>query len=637
MLQKLREKTSGWIAGAILVLLIVPFAFFGVENYFTQPAATYVAKVNDTEIEQQQYSKRFDEFRSQMRQMMGDRFDPAQFESAETKRQVLDRLIDEELLRQAAENSGVIVPAERIRQEIAQIPAFQAEGKFSPEQYRAILAAQNMSPRSFQDRLQRDLMLQAIPSELVSSGFVTDAYLSRYLALRDQTRSFDYLLLPPPGADQVGEIDEAQLQAHYEKNADRYVEPETVVLEYLELDASTLEVPVSADESTLRQRYEEQKTRYVEPEQRLASHVLISVDANADAEAQKAAQAKAQSIAEQARAPGADFAALAKAHSEDPGSKNTGGDLGWIEKGITDPAFEAALYAMQPGTISDPVKGADGWHVIQLREVKAEAGKPFEEVRAEIEREYLDGERERKHSEIAGKLIDVIYRDPSTLAAASTELGLPIQRTERFSREGGPGIAANPEVLRAAFSDPVLVDRAVSDPIDLGPSHSVVVRVAEHTPAKPRKFEVVRDQVRESLVAELAAEKSREEAKAALEKLRAGGTLAALAAERKLELRSADKVGRAGATVDPTISEQAFEMPHPAEGKPSFDTVELPTGGHALIALKQVVDGDPSKVDAAARASLAEQLAQAMAGAEANDYVKALRSAAKIDVVEDRL
>src|SRR5688500_13340197 len=132
MLQKLRDKTSGWIAIAILILLIVPFAFFGVENYFTQAAATYVAKVNDTEIEQQQYSRRFDEFRSQMRQMMGDRFDARQFETPESKRQVLDRLIDEELLRQAGEAAGVVVPPERIRKEIGSIPAFQAEGRFSP-------------------------------------------------------------------------------------------------------------------------------------------------------------------------------------------------------------------------------------------------------------------------------------------------------------------------------------------------------------------------------------------------------------------------------------------------------------------------------------------------------------------------
>jgi peptidyl-prolyl cis-trans isomerase D len=637
MLQKLREKTSGWIAGAILVLLIVPFAFFGVENYFTQPAASYVAKVNDTEIEQQQFSRRFDEFRNQMRQMLGERFDASQFETAESKRQVLDRLIDEELLRQASEAAGVIVPGARIRKEIAAIPAFQADGKFSPEQYRSILAAQNMSPRFFEDRLRRDLLLQAIPSELVSSGFVTDEYLSRYLALRDQTRSFDYVLLPPPSAEQAGTIDDAQLQAYYDEHAASYVEPETVVLEYLELDAATLEVPVSVDESTLRQRYEEQKTRYVEPEQRLASHVLISVEANADAEAQKAAQAKAQSIAEQARAPGADFAALAKANSDDPGSKNTGGDLGWIEKGVTDAAFEAALYAMQPGTISDPVKGADGWHVIQLREVKAETGKPFEEVRAEIEREYLDGERERQFSELAGKLIDVIYRDPSTLATASAEFKLPIKRTERFSREGGPGIAANPDVLRAAFSDPVLIDRAASDPIDIGQSHSVVVRVAEHTPATPRKFEDVREQVREALLAERIAAKAREDAAAALETLRGGTTLAALAAERKLEVRNAADTGRGGATVDPTITARAFELPHPAEGKPSLGSVELPAGGHALIALTKVQDGDPAKVDAAARASLAEQLAQALAGAEANEYVKALRKAAKIDVVEDRL
>jgi peptidyl-prolyl cis-trans isomerase D len=637
MLQKLREKTSGWIAAAILVLLIVPFAFFGVENYFTQQVATYVAKVNDAEIGQEDFRARFEEFRQQMRQMMGENFDAQQFETPESKRQVLDRLIDEELLRQAGERIGVIVPPARLQKEIASIPAFQSQGRFDPAQYRAILAAQGMSPRSFEQRLQHDLTMQAVPSQLVSSGFVTDEYVARYLALRDQARSFDYVVLPLPAADQVGEVTDAQLQEFFDKNADRWVSPETLVLEYLEIDASKLDVPVTADESTLRQRYEEQKTRYVEPEQRLASHILIKVDANADAAAQKAAQAKAQSLAEQARAAGADFAALAKANSEDPGSKNLGGDLGWIEKGITDPAFEAALYAMQAGTVGDPIKGADGWHVIQLREVKAETGKPFEEVRAEIEREYLEGERERLYSDISGKLVDVIYRDPTTLDTAAQELELKVQRTERFGRGGGNGIAANPDVLRAAFSDPVLIDGTVSDPVELAPGHTVVVRAVDHVPAAPQKLDTVRDQVRAELVAERAGKLAGEKAEAALAKLQKGASLADVAAEHGAEVRSADKAGRSGATVEPAVAQRAFALPRPAAGKPSVGSAELPGGAHALIALKEVVDGDPAATDAAARSALAEQLAQAMAGTEANAYVKALRQAAKIEVVEDRL
>jgi peptidyl-prolyl cis-trans isomerase D len=637
MLQKLREKTTGWVAVVIVGMLVVPFAFFGVENYFTPQASNYVAKVNEKEIGQAEFIARFEEFRRQMRQMMGEQFDARQFESAESKRQVLDRLIDEELMRQASEKLGVIVSPTSLQKQIAAIPAFQANGQFDPNQYRTMLQAQGMTPRAFEERLRRDLVMQALPSQLMESGFVTEDYVRRYLALRDQTRSFDYVVLAAPAADAIGEVTDEEIQAYFEANAARYVSEERVSLEYIEVDAAKLDVPVAADEETLRQRYEEQKTRFVEAEQRLASHILVKVDPNADADAQKAAQARAQALVERARADGADFAALARESSEDPGSKNLGGDLGWIEKGITDPAFEAALFALEAGSVSEPVKGADGWHVIQLREVKAETGQPFEEVREELEREYLDGERERIYSDLSGRLVDIIYRDPTTLQTAADELDLEIQRSESFTRAGGPGIASNPEVLRAAFSDAQLVDGTVSDPIDLGGSRTVVVRSVDHVPAAPQPLAEVEDQVRSALVAERVAAKSREVAEAALAKLQAGETLASVAAGLGVEVSKAEAVGRVGATVDPVVSQHAFGLPHPVEGKPSVGMVELPSGGHALIALTAVKEGDPGASDAEMIAALREQLSQAMGGAEAAAYVKALRQAAEIEVVEDRL
>lgn len=387
MLQTLRDKTSGWIAPVILILLIVPFAFFGVENYFTQDVASHVAKVGDKEIGQEEFRARFEEFRNQMRQAMGEGFDSREFESAQNKRRVLDRLIDEELLRQAAERLGVTVSPMQMQKEIAQIPAFQVEGKFDSNQYRLVLASQGMTPRAFEERVRRDILLQALPTQLVATGFVTGDYVSRYLALRDQTRTFAYVELPSAGPESIGEITDADVKTWYDEHPEQYVSAETLGLEYIEIDGSKVDVPVTVDESTLRERYEEQKARFVVAEQRLASHVLIKVAPDADADAVKAAQAKAADLAARARVEGADFAALAKENSEDPGSKNTGGDLGWVEKGIFEPAFETALFAMQPNTVSDPVKTAEGWHVIQLREIKPETGKAFEAVRAELEKE----------------------------------------------------------------------------------------------------------------------------------------------------------------------------------------------------------------------------------------------------------
>ena len=636
MLQTLREKTTGWVAVLILIVLAVPFAFFGVENYFQQQVPTYVAKVDTVEISQDQFRQRFEEYRNRMRQMLGERYDAREFDTPIVKRQVLESLIDEEVLRQAAEKHGLVVSPATLQKEIAAIDVFHVDGRFSPEQYRQVLSGANMNPRTFESRMARDLVTRALPMGVNASGIVTDAYVDAYLALRDQTRTFDYVVVPAPSEDAVGDIGEDAIVAYYEANPSLYQSQETVSVEYVELDASRLEVAETVDEATLRERYEESKARYVDPEQRLASHILIQTPANADAQAVQAAQSRAADIVAKARMDGADFAELAREYSEDPGSKGTGGDLGWIEKGVTDAAFEDALFSMAQG-VSDPVKGSDGWHVILLREIKEESGKSFEDARVELEKEYLESERERAYSDAAGRLIDAIYRDPSTLDNAASELGLTVQRAGPFPRSGGPGVFSNPDVQRALFSDSVLVEGLVSDLIEISPGHGIALRVSEHVPAATRPL----DEVRAQVTASVRAERQAELGKAALEKALAAidslDSLKAYAQENELEVRNAENVGRAGATVDPAIARAAFALPHPAEGGASIGSAHLVGGSNAVIALTAIQAADLSKIDASQRDMLRTQLAQGVASIEAAELVKALRRETKIDVAESRM
>ncbi|HET9048027.1 MAG TPA: SurA N-terminal domain-containing protein [Chiayiivirga sp.] len=636
MLQLLREKTTGWVAILIVGILAVPFAFFGIENYFQLQVPTYVAKVNKTEISQDQFRQRFEDYRSRMRQMLGDNYDARQFDTPIVKRQVLESLIDEEVLRQAAQKYGLVVSPERIQKEIAAIDAFHVEGKFDLNQYRMVLEGARMTPRGFEDRMANDMLTQALPGAVRSSGLVTSRYLDQYLSLRDQTRSFDYALLPAAPLESLGEISEDDLKAYYDAHPDAYQSQETVSVEYLELDGAKLDINEVADEGTLKSRYEENKARYVQPETRLASHILIQTAANADAEAVKAAQAKAVEVATKARAEGADFAALAKEYSEDPGSRNTGGDLGWIERGVTNAQFEETLFSMQPG-VSDPIKSNDGWHVIWLRDVRPESGKSFEQVRGELATEYLEGERERAYSDEAAKLIDAIYRDPSTLDGAAAEMNLTVLKAGPFSRAGAPGLFSNPDVLRAVFSDSVLLENLDSDLIELSPTHGIVVRVSEHTPAATRPFAEVRDQVEAAVRSERVAEQGKKNLAEALAAITSLDSLKAYAQAHEIEVKTAQDVGRNGATVDPAVAKAAFSLPHPAEGAASIGSAQLVGGVNAVIALTQVTAGDPTKVDESQRTALREQLSNAVASLEATELVKALRKEAKIDIAESRM
>jgi len=632
MLQTLHEKFSGLIAKFVLGIIVIVFGgFFGIQQYFTQRNETYVAQVDGREISQQDFRERWDMFRSQAAR--NPRFDPLQFDTPERKREVLDQLINEQLVLAANEKLGITVPPAKIREEISSYPAFQVDGKFNADQYRLVLSSQHRTPAQLEDLVRQDLAEREIANQIVASSLVTDADVNAYLRLRDQTRDFRYIKLDKAAGNT--NIADADIETYYKAHGDEFMTPEKVSLDYVELDATKMATDVKADDATLKQQYEEQKSHYVTPEQRLASHVLVKVDKNADAAAQKAALEKAQKIAADARS-GKDFAALAKSESDDAGSKAQGGDLGWLEKGVTDPAFESALFALKKGDISDPVKSEEGFHVIQLRDVHAEKVRPFEEVKDEIAKKYLETQREHAYSDISGKLIDATL-DASDLAPAAKDLHLDVQKTPLFARSGGPGIAANPAVIKAAFSNDVLVDGRVSGAIELGPNHIVVVRVDQHEKPAPKPLDAVRDDIRKKLIAQDAAKASRERTETLYARLQKGETLDAVAADAKVKPVEEKGIGRSASNLDHAIVEAVFNLERPQDGKPVIGRVGLADNAYALIALDSVADGDPSKLDAKTKEAARNTLRQGLGAEAARGFVDSLKKAADIKIAEDRL
>jgi len=632
MLQTLHEKFSGLIAKIVLGIIVIVFGgFFGIQQYFTQRNETYVAKVDGHEISQQDFRERWDLYRSQAAR--NPRFDPAQFDTPERKREVLDQLINEQLVLAANEKLGVVVPPAKIRDEISSYPAFQVDGKFNADQYRLVLSSQRRTPAQIEELVRQDIAQREIAGQIAASGIVTDADVNAYLRLRDQTRDFRYIKLDKPAAN--ANIADSDIEAYYKAHGDEFMTPEKVSLDYVELDAAKMAADTKADDATLKQQYEEQKSHYVTPEQRLASHILVKVDKNADAAAQKAALEKAQKIAAEAKS-GKDFAALAKSESDDAGSKAQGGDLGWLEKGVTDPAFESALFALKKGDISDPVKSDEGYHVIQLRDVRAEKVRPFEEVKDELAKKYLETQREHAYSETSGKLIDATL-DASDLAPAAKDLHLDVQKTPLFTRAGGTGIAANPAVIKAAFSNDVLVDGRVSGPIELGPNHIVVVRVDQHEKPAPKPLDAVRDDIRKKLIAQDVAKAARERAETLYARLQKGETLDAVAADAKVKPLEEKGIGRNAANLDRAIVDAVFNLARPQAGKPTVGRAALADDAYALIALDSVTDGDPSKLDAKTKEAARNTLRQGLGVEATRGFVDSLKKAADIKIAEDRL
>ena len=663
MLQKLRDKTSGWIATAILGLLIIPFAFVGIEQYMGGRTDTSVAHIDvppsywrsapswwpvsmlwqHEKIESTDFRARFEQERQRRRAAEGDAFDARDFESKENKLAILDMLIDQRVQELAAKGEGLVVSDALVKKVIAEQPAFQVDGKFNLDRYRLALASQvpPQSPTQFQETVRESLQQSLLAGGLVESEFLTSAEMDRLIRLMYETRDVGLVMLPAPAPD-TGAVSAAEMQSWYQAHTSDYRAQESVTLEYVEVNAATLPPPAPADEATLRKRYEQEKSRFVAQEQRLASHILVRVADGADAAAQKAAEQKATQLVAQAKAAGADFAALARANSDDAGSKPSGGDLGWVSKGSMVPQFEQALFAAPQGAIVGPIKTDFGWHVIQVREVKAGAQETFEQARDAIAREQASSDSERAVSDFTGKLVDLVYKNPSSLAPAAREMKLPVQKlgpiTRDGARNGAQGLAANPALLRAAFSDTLIQDGTVSDPIEIAPGHSVLIRVTAHTPERSQPLAQVRDQVIAAVRADRAAKVATQDAEALLTRLRGGETLEAVAASKQLPApQTIPNLPRSAPIPDASVSEAVFAVAPPAAGKVSPGKAVLPDGRAVLFAVSKVNPGDLAQVPPQQREQMQTQLAQISGADDIKALVAAQRKRMKVTVVDQNL
>ena len=658
MLQTLRDKMSGWIAIVIVALLAIPFAFFGMEQYLFQSGANYAAKVEvqpswwrsapdwwrvrrvaweSVEVSPEEFREAFEAERQRRRQVEGEAFDARAFESPETKREVLEALIDRKVLQLAAVRDGMAVGDSRVREAIEGIQAFQVDGRFDEQRYLLTLQSQGYSPRAFQEMVREDLQAGLLAGQVARSAFTTPSETDRVMALLGERRDVAFVVLPAPEPD-TGAVAAAEIQAWYDAHRDEYRAPEQVTLEYVELDSSSLPAAPEPDEATLRQRYEQEKARFVEPEQRLVSHILVPVEEGADESAQQAAEAKARQIAEQARAAGADFAELARANPGDPGSAANGGDLGWVRRdgGMVKP-FEDAVFAAEAGSVGDPVRSEFGWHVIQLREVRTGHQVPFEQVRETLAQEQAQADRERAFNDLVGSFVDEVYRNPTELTAAAKKAGLQVQTAGPIARGEGEGVLAVPAVQRAAFSESLVQDNTASDPIEVGPDRSVIIRVTKHEPERALAVGEARERIVAAIRADRASRRVQAQAEAMVEKLKAGETLQSLADAAALQLRDLQGMPRGTPVPDEAAAEAYFRAPAPEEGKVSPGQVALSDGSVVVFAISKVTPGDGSEASDAERDMFVQQMAAMVGSEDAQTLQRALRRQMKVTVVESKL
>ena len=429
---------------------------------------------------------------------------------------------------------------------------------------------------------------------------------------------------------------DAEVEAYYKENSSRFMIPELIKVAYLELSAAELTKDIAADEAALKEYFESHKSSYITPEERSANHILVHVEKDAKPEEVEAALRKAEEYLTEAKS-GKSFEEIAMAHSDDIGSKSEGGKTGFFRRGVMAKEFEEAAFSMHPGELRGPIRTEFGWHVIRLNEVKPEVVKAFADARAEVEQAYREAEAEKLFFERADQLSTLTYENSDSLEPAAKALGLTVKESDFFPRSGGKDLWADPKVLEVAYSAEVLNERLNSQPIEIGPTQTLVLRVAEHKPATLRPLVEVRDEVVQLVIAETAKRQSAERGKILMERLQKGETREALAQAEQLTWTEAKGATREDTTLSRAIARTAFRLAPAKAGEATYGGVSVGTGDFIIVGVLGIRDPDVSKMQEDKRKQLREELFATYANNDWRDYLSGLKVKAQINTYADNL
>ncbi|MFQ2790573.1 peptidylprolyl isomerase [Aeromonas caviae] len=630
MLDKLREGAQGKVAKVILGLIILSFALAGVGSYLNGPARTAPATVNGNDISAPALENAYRNERARMESQMGEAFNQLAANPdymKQFRRGVLDRLIDQALIDDKARSLGLRVSDEQIKQAIVAMPEFAENGKFSNDRYLQLIRRAGMTPEMFRDSLRQDMVRQQLMGAVLGSEFALKGEAEQLDRLYNQTRDLRLIRLAASAYVDGIEVSDAEVEQFYKANSAHFMNDETVKVDYLLLDAANLGKNIKVTEQDAQDYYDQHQDLFQRPERRQVAHILIPFGKD-----EKAAEQKAEAVLAKAKA-GDDFAALAKADSSDTFSAKKGGELDWFEKGVMDPAFEKAAFALaKAGDLSAVVKSPFGFHIIKLLGVEPAKTKPFVDVMSDtIARLQSEKAKEQFFAE-QQKMADSSFENPDSLDLTAEAMGLQVQSTGYFSQADAPAPLNDPKVLSMAFSEQLRDDNTNSDVIELADGKALVLHIMGHQPKAAKPLAEVKEQVITAIKHDKASEVARGKAQGLLDKLKAGENVQADLTALGLKVDTHTGVSRFAQEMDQNLVTQAFRMPHPTDGKPSVELVTEANGDRVVVALDKVnVIKEPSQMVSL----LQGQLGQGKAQADYKSLIDELRKAAKIEYFTD--
>jgi peptidyl-prolyl cis-trans isomerase D len=623
MLQTIHDKLKGWLAGLVLGAIGLVFVFWGINWTLTAP--TYAAKVNGSEVSANEVRQTYQQQLAQAERQSNGSVSDAQ--RSDIKTRVLDEYVNSEALVTRADALGYRVSDQELLDAMSQVPIFQVDGKFDKAHAVAVLRAQGRSIPEIEALFKRDVKLRQLDSALTLSSFATPTEMKQIRALTRQQRELAWLTLSADKFASQAVPDDAALEAYYDAHKAGYMTPERVDLRYVEVSLAQLATKVSVDDAQLKSYYDEQKAktpeRFTEAEQRRVSHILLPVATPKD---DAAVKAKAEGILKRAQG-GEDFAKLAKEFSQDPGSAQQGGDLGWSERKVWVAPFADAAYSMKVDEIRGPVKTQFGYHILKLTGIQPATVKTFEQSKADLETEYRRNEAEKAFNNAQDELADAALQNATDIDVVARKAGLTVVEIPSFSRiDGGGALGKAPAVIEAAFSQDVL-DGRLSPMVEVEKGRGVVLRATDHKLPQQKPLDAVRTELTAAWKKQRGVELASAAAADAVKRLTAGESWDAVAKSLGQTAPAPKFVSRADQEVPMDVRTTAFGEPKPS-GKPIYSAARLANGDAAVVALSAVREepGDPKQDDSGMRRQFAAQIASS----EAQSYAAGARADAKV-------
>lgn len=536
MLDIFRKHATSWLIKAFFFLIAFVFIFWGGYSYKTREEGQ-IAKVGDQYISVIEYNKSYQQMIEMFRRQMGGKFNEDLIRQFDLKKQALETLVDRIVLAKAAEELGLGATAQEIQARVFQIPAFQTDGRFDKNRYVALLQQNRMTPESFEQSLAEEVAFQKLEDFIKRRAIVTEAEIEADFLSSHTPVQLGYVILDPKSFEDSVKGDEQAVKETYEKNQDRYKDPERRQFAYISFKTEDFlaQVPISDDE--IRQHYEENQDEYHHEAEVRAKHILFSVKEDAPEQEVNKVRAEAQKVLDEARK-GRDFTELAKSHSQDPSVAQNAGDLGFFSKDQMVEAFSEVAFSLKPGQISELTRTPFGFHIIKVEEARPEKTETLEEVRQNIERALkeerahdLAYERARAFGDLAFGLRDIAK------AAQSQSLEVKVTDSWLTPKEDLPGVGGSAaSVMGKLFT---LADKDVSDVLDV-PQGFVVVQVQGVRPPEVLPLEQVKERVEKDYRAEQARRMAKDKASELLEAARKKGSLESAAGELKMEMRKTE-------------------------------------------------------------------------------------------------